>query len=73
MVKMRQVTQTNRTKKVYNITVEELKKGKWLDELPDADYVELTYKNNYLVINSAVIRKIKKSEMEEDKNGRTND
>ena len=71
--KMRQVTDIKRTKQTFNVTVDEIKEGKWIKHIPDADIIELDYKNGWLTIRSAKIRKLvklKESEKEEIKNGR---
>jgi len=67
---MRQITDIKRSKRTFNIRIDELKKGEWLKELPDSDMVEITYKNNYLTISDCNIKKLvdtkknKKSEMD---------
>jgi len=59
---MRQVTDINRTKKTFNISVAELKKGEWLKEVPENDLVELVFKGNYLTISNCEIKKLDRTE-----------
>jgi len=47
---MRKVNEVVRTKQVYNLSIEEFKKGEWLSTLPSSDKLEIEYKGNYLVI-----------------------
>jgi len=68
---MRQIIDTRRKKMVFNISLSELKKGDWLEQLPDSELVEFSYKNNYLTICDATIRKMK-SEKEGKDDGRGN-
>jgi hypothetical protein len=70
----RLVVHTQREKKVYNISLAELKKGEWLKDIPDSDLVEIQWKSGFLTISDA---KIKRQEpgvkpMEDEENGRTN-
>jgi len=55
---MRQVTDVKRNKRTFNISLEELRKGDWLKEIPNSDMVEITYKKYYLTINDCKISKL---------------
>jgi len=55
---MRQVLDTIRKKKVYNISPEEFKKGDWLKLIPDSELIEVTYKNHFLTVHDARISKV---------------
>jgi len=68
---MRQIIDTRRKKMVFNISLTELKKGEWLEKIPDSEMVEFSYKNGYLTICDATIRKMK-SEKEGKDDGRGN-
>lgn len=69
---MRHITEVKREKNVYNISLKELKEGKWLKLLEKAsDMIEIQYKNGFITISDCNITKAdRKSEKEEDKNGR---
>ena len=64
---MRQVTDIKRNKRTFNLTLGELKEGKWLKEVPDSDLVEITYKNGYLTINDCQIKKLGNSKINSEK------
>ena len=58
--------ETKRRKKTFYMSVEELKKGNWLKEIPDdTKLVELEYKQGYLKINTAYIKDLNKDEKSE--------
>ena len=40
-----------RTKKTYNMSLSEFKKGEWLTLIPNSEDVEVTYKGHYLVVH----------------------
>ena len=68
---MRQVLDTIRSKKVYNIPLEEFKKGEWLKLVPmNSELVEIQYKNHFLSIHDAKISKYAEQAGEDEKNGR---
>lgn len=55
---MRKVLDTIRTKRVYNIPIEEFKKGEWLKLIPeDSELIEIQYKNHFLSVHDAKISK----------------
>ena len=67
---MRHITNVERKKDVYNLTNEEFIKGDWLKLLSlENDILEVHFKNNFLQIISAKIKKEVKSEREGEKNG----
>jgi len=53
----RLVVHNTREKKVFAVPLEELKKGVWLKDVPDSDMVEITWKNGFLTIADAKIRR----------------
>lgn len=55
---MRQVLNTIRTKKVFNISLAEFKKGEWLKSIPDSELIEVQFKRNFLSIHDATIKKV---------------
>jgi len=54
----RQVLDTVRTKKVFNLSIEEFLKGEWIKWVPKSELVEVQYKNHFLSIHDAKISKI---------------
>jgi hypothetical protein len=67
----RLVVHNTREKKVFHVTREELKKGEWLKLIPDSDLVEIQWKNNFLTIADAKIRRQEGEKHEGDEpNGR---
>lgn len=71
---MRQVTDIKRSKQTFNVTVDEIRKGDWIKHIdPKSDIVEFTYKNGWLTIRTAIVKKLVKldeSEKEEIKDGK---
>lgn len=55
---MRQVTDIERKKRTFNLSITELKKGDWLKEVPDSDMVEILFKNQYLTISDCSIKRL---------------
>lgn len=67
----RLVVHNTRQKKVWQVSLQEFKEGKWLQEVPDSDLVEVNWKNGFLTIADAQIRRIEtgeKPKKEEEKN-----
>ena len=65
---MREVTDIKRLKRVYNLTFNEFKEGKWLQLIPlfeNSNKVEITYKNGFLAISDAKIKTIDEKRAEE--------
>jgi len=60
---MRKINNVVRTKNVYNLSVKEFKSGEWLKTIPESDKLEISYKNNFLVVKDMK----NKSEKEEQK------
>ena len=69
---MRHITNVKREKNVYNLSLDELKSGDWLNLLKNAsEMVELSYKNGYVTISDCNIKKLENSVKENgDVNGR---
>ena len=66
---MRLVVHNKRDKKVYHLPLSELREGKWTAEVPESDMVEVTWKNGFLTVADAKIRKVdteKVSEVKKD-------
>ena len=58
---MREVVSVKREKKTYNMSVDEFRKGEWLNLVSaDADAVDVVYKNNYLTIAKMKTTKLEK-------------
>jgi len=55
---MRLVVHNKREKKVYQVPLAEFKEGKWLSEIPTSDLVEIIWKNGFLTVSDAKIRKV---------------
>ena len=53
----RLIVHNKRDKRVWNMSLAELKAGEWLKDVPDSDMVEIGFKNNYLTISDAKIRR----------------
>ena len=70
---MRQVAEVRRKKETFNIQSDEFRKGEWLKHIPtDIDIFDIEYKNNFLVISSATIKKTKsEKEAKENANERS--
>ena len=54
---MRQVLNTIRKKQVYNMSMEEFKRGEWLKMIPNSELVEVQFKNHFLSVHDALIEK----------------
>ena len=59
---MRLVMDAKRHKQVFRLNIAEFKKGDWLKEIPISDLLEVTYKNDHLTINNAILLKTKNFE-----------
>jgi hypothetical protein len=53
----RLITTTRRDKVVYNLSLEEFKKGEWLAAVPESDMVEVSYRQNYLTITDFKVQR----------------
>lgn len=60
---MRQVVDVVRTRKVYNMSLDEFLKGEWVKNLPNSELLEVQYKDHFLTVSDAKISKIKRAEM----------
>jgi hypothetical protein len=59
---MREVNKVERTKKVYQLkNIEEFKSGEWLKDLPNSEFLEVSYRgnNNILIISDMKCKTVK--------------
>jgi len=66
----RLIVHNKREKRVFHMPLAEFKKGEWLKEVPESELAEVNYKNNYLTISDA---KIRRGEGEKPTGGEKND
>jgi len=58
VIRMELVVEANRWKKVWRMSLAEFKQGKWLDQVPDSNFVEIIFKSGHLTIKDLEMKSL---------------